>query len=80
MGWRGFVGLVRCVLVEYVGQGFAVFPLSKNSKVPQKGSNGYKDATKSLEEFENLSDLKSISAIPSSSAGQTSLAGTNTSG
>ena len=54
---RGFGGMVRCAVENYIEDGLAVFPLSRNSKVPRKGSNGYKDATKSIDEAKELWEM-----------------------
>lgn len=40
--------------LHYAQLGLAVFPLSPKSKVPLKGSRGFKDATKNIEEIRRL--------------------------
>lgn len=40
--------------LKLASQGFKVFQLSHNSKIPLKGSHGYKDATNNIDEIRNI--------------------------
>lgn len=43
--------------LNLASQGFKVFQLSHNSKIPLKGSHGYKDATNNIDEIRNTFNL-----------------------